>query len=193
MWTKTAWTKSQGSVITSQLAPRNNCESDPYFGLPSVWFLLCCWGSPESGAWQVAEAVLKWRKSKFKTQPNEEHTPDCRSVVPLAPGSSVWWEVTDWQNILVSQLDELGVIKKYSRCWKQKEGKRSNEVNSPAMSPSSLTVPDNKEISFEGFQYHNTTETQRKQLSSEIYHSACKFPALDRAGFICLLFYLSPI
>lgn len=60
------------------------------------------------------------------------------------------------------------------------------------MSPSSLS-PDNKEISFEGFQYHNMTETQRKQLSSEIYHSACKFPALDSAGFICLLFYLSPV
>lgn len=58
------------------------------------------------------------------------------------------------------------------------------------MPPSSLSS-DNKEISFEGFQYHNMTETQRKQLSSEIYHSACKFPALDWAGFICLLYYLS--
>lgn len=29
------------------------------------WFLLCCWGSVESDAYQVTKVVLKWRKNKI--------------------------------------------------------------------------------------------------------------------------------
>lgn len=138
------------------------CSSEQLWVRALIWFAQCLVPAVLLGLTWVRcmwhEAVLKWSKRKFKTQQSEEHTFDSRSVALLAPGSPVWWEVTDWQNPLISQLDKLGIIKKYSRCWKQKEGKRSNEVNGPAMPPSSLTILTTRKLALKVF---NTTIRQK--------------------------------
>lgn len=159
---------SEDKLQQLSLLPRATVNLDYH------WFLLCCWGSVESDAYQVTKVVLKWRKNKIN-----------RFFILFLSGNLIWSKVVGWQATLKSQLDKVietwyhrgwkgsleikpnspvDITKKDHSCWSHKGKKGSNELNNPVMPLSSLTILPTRKLFVMVFS--TTTQLKLKGNSS---------------------------